>query len=254
VLGYIMKLTVLGCYGPFPSAGGTCSGYLLEQDGYAILLDCGNGVLSNLQYFVRLDELSAVIISHLHSDHISDLFILRHALSLSKYSGLRTSPLKIYSPAEPAAEYDRLFLYKDQYDIEVINEKKRFEIGPFLFSFLHTVHSIPSYAISVLSNNRNKLVYSSDTEYFPQLSSFAEDASLFLCESTFLSSDLQKGAINHLSAKQAAKLAFEGQVKQLLLTHFLPYNEHERYHEEATAIFPATELAKENSSYQVNSV
>jgi len=41
-----MKLTVLGCCGPYPAAGGACSGYLLEEDGYRVLIDCGNGVLS----------------------------------------------------------------------------------------------------------------------------------------------------------------------------------------------------------------
>ena len=38
-----MKLTVLGCYGPYPPAGGACSGYLLEEGGTRVLIDCGNG-------------------------------------------------------------------------------------------------------------------------------------------------------------------------------------------------------------------
>jgi len=43
-----MQLALLGCYGPYPPAGGACSGYLVSEDGYNLLLDCGNGVMSRL--------------------------------------------------------------------------------------------------------------------------------------------------------------------------------------------------------------
>ena len=43
-----MKLHVLGCHGPFPPAGGATSGYLLEKDGNALLMDCGSGVMGRL--------------------------------------------------------------------------------------------------------------------------------------------------------------------------------------------------------------
>ena len=46
--GIYLKLTILGCYGPYPKAGGACSGYLLEDETTKILIDCGNGVLSRL--------------------------------------------------------------------------------------------------------------------------------------------------------------------------------------------------------------
>ena len=41
-----MKLTVLGCNGPYPAAGGACSGYLLETGDTRVLLDCGAGALA----------------------------------------------------------------------------------------------------------------------------------------------------------------------------------------------------------------
>ena len=87
-----MKLTVLGCYGPYPAAGGACSGYLLEHEGFAVLIDCGNGVLSRLQEFIEPSKLKAIIISHLHSDHCSDLFILRYALQFSRKRSSQSSP------------------------------------------------------------------------------------------------------------------------------------------------------------------
>ncbi|HLL36350.1 MAG TPA: MBL fold metallo-hydrolase, partial [Streptomyces sp.] len=36
-----MKLTVVGCSGSFPSAESACSSYLVEADGFRLLLDMG---------------------------------------------------------------------------------------------------------------------------------------------------------------------------------------------------------------------
>lgn len=44
-----MKLTVLGNTGPYPKAGGACSGYLLENGDSKVVLDMGNGTLANLR-------------------------------------------------------------------------------------------------------------------------------------------------------------------------------------------------------------
>ena len=77
-----MKLTVLGNNGPFPAAGGACSGYLVIEGDKKILIDCGNGVLANLQKFIKLEEIDAVILTHLHSDHMSDMMVLRYAVHI----------------------------------------------------------------------------------------------------------------------------------------------------------------------------
>ena len=46
-----MRLTVLGKSPSWQDADGACSGYLIEEDGTAILLDCGNGVFSKLRRY-----------------------------------------------------------------------------------------------------------------------------------------------------------------------------------------------------------
>ena len=67
-----MQLIVLGTDGPYPGASKACSGYLLSYGNTKILLDCGSGVLARLQCHQDLNQLSAVVLSHLHYDHISD--------------------------------------------------------------------------------------------------------------------------------------------------------------------------------------
>ncbi|NLL59093.1 MAG: MBL fold metallo-hydrolase [Firmicutes bacterium] len=245
-----MKLIVLGKYGPFPPAGGACSGYLLEHEGFYVLLDCGNGVLSRLQKFTGIDKLGAVILSHLHSDHISDLFILRYALQMERERGLNDTPLLLIAPEEPAEDYARL-AYKNVFKIEPIRPEKMIDVGPFRFSFLRTVHTIPCFAVSVSLHGTKKLVYSADTEYFQEFVPFADNADLLLCESNFLTEDLCKGAKNHLSASQAAAIACEAGVQTLLLTHLLPFKNKKDYLDEASEFFKNVFTAEEGTVYNI---
>lgn len=244
-----MKLTVLGCFGPYPPAGGACSGYLLEHEGSYILIDCGNGVLSKLQYHINTDRLAAVFISHLHSDHVSDLFIMRYALQIDMAKGKRQTPLKIFTPAEPSEERERL-PYKDLYAIETIDSDKTVSLGSLDFSFLKTLHSIESYALKVQEKGGKSFVFSGDTAYFSELIQFVKGTDLFLCEANYLQADLEQGApSNHLSASQAGQIALKADVRNLLLTHLPPYRESRVYLAEARAFFPDASLAEEGKTY-----
>lgn len=245
-----MKLTVLGAYGPYPPAGGACSGYLLEHAGFSVLIDCGNGVLSRLQQFIELGELGAIIVSHLHSDHLSDLFIIRYALLFKPGKGESERPLPVYAPAEPAEEYVRL-PYENVYAVEALAEELELRLGPFTFTFLRTQHSIPCFAMAVYLAGAKKLIYSADTEYFPLMADFARGADLFLCESNYLEKDLARGAGNHLSARQAASLAREAGVGTLLLTHLLPFRDPQLYLQEASRVFKNVEIAQEGMVYEL---
>jgi ribonuclease BN (tRNA processing enzyme) len=49
-----VKLTVVGCSGSFPGPDSPASCYLLEHDGYSILLDLGNGAIGPLCYIVSM--------------------------------------------------------------------------------------------------------------------------------------------------------------------------------------------------------
>ena len=67
-----MKLTVLGCAGSFPGPDSACSAYLIEADGFRLMLDFGTGSLSALQRYAGLRRVDAVLLSHLHCDHMLD--------------------------------------------------------------------------------------------------------------------------------------------------------------------------------------
>ena len=246
-----MNITVLGCFGPYPPAGGACSGYLLEHEGSYILLECGNGVLSKLQYYINTDKLEAVFISHLHSDHISDLFIMRYALQIDREQGKRKTPLSIFAPAAPAEELERL-PYKDLYTIETIDEGKTVSVASLSFSFLKTLHPIECYAMRVQERGGKSFVFSGDTAYFTALIPFVQGTDLFLCEANYLQGDLEYGAPhNHLTASQAGQIALQADVRKLLLTHLPPHRNSSTYLAEALTIFPDAALAKEGTTFTI---
>src|SRR5881296_3762158 len=68
-----MKMTVLGGCGAWPAAGQACSGYLVEHDGFRLLVDPGYATLPRLLEQLNADEVDAVFVSHGHPDHCVDL-------------------------------------------------------------------------------------------------------------------------------------------------------------------------------------
>ena len=113
-----MKLTILGNNGPYPAAGGACSGYLLTGDHgrTQVLIDCGAGVLSGLSTWISWEALDAVILSHLHYDHMSDLLPMQYAMQFHP----RPAPLPVFAPATPAPV--RALLDVPAYDLRPMEE------------------------------------------------------------------------------------------------------------------------------------
>ena len=244
-----MKLTVLGCYGPYPAAGGACSGYLLEAGDCRLLIDCGNGVLSRLQRHLKPWELEAVLLSHLHFDHCADLLVLRYALDHARARDLRRRPLPLHAPPEPSAELKRL-LYKDLFDIKPLSPGEPLTLGPFNFSCIETLHSLPCLAMRIETED-GLFVYSGDTEYFDGLAEFAAGADLFLCEANLLEGEGGGIPANHLTAAAAARLAAAAGVKRLLLTHFHPERSQALSLKEARVHFAAVERVREGETYLI---
>ena len=73
-----MRLTVIGCSGSYPGSDAACSAYLVEHDGFRLLLDLGNGSLGTLQNHLDPREIDALYLSHLHGDHWLDLVSLAY--------------------------------------------------------------------------------------------------------------------------------------------------------------------------------
>jgi ribonuclease BN (tRNA processing enzyme) len=245
-----LKITVLGCYGPYPKAGGACSGYLLEDESTKILIDCGNGVLSRL--FIScsdINKLDAVFISHLHPDHMSDLMVLRYAVSIGKMKGKVFRSLPLFLPGNPREDYERI-QYNNAYHRTMLQEETKIIIKDCTVTFKRTDHPVECYAMAFKAKGK-KIVYSGDTKYFQGLVEFACGSDLFLCEAGILEKDLTEN-IPHLSAKQGALIAEEAGVKRIILTHFLPDVSRENLVLEAREYFTGIlEMAEEGKTYYI---
>lgn len=239
-----MKITVLGRYGPYPAAGGNCSGYLLEGSETKVMLDCGNGTFSMLQKFIDFCELDAIVLSHLHMDHIADCFIARYALEAAIALGKRKDPLKIYASVD--SQLYPMLEYKNAVEVFPIDPRLELSLKEFEISFLPTVHSTSCLAIKVKQGD-STLVYSADTEYFEGLINFAKGCDLFLCEANYIAEDLLSDRKNHLASFQSALIAQKAGVERLILTHLHPKNSLSVTLSEAKKEFPAAELAEEGA-------
>src|ERR671933_365412 len=99
-----MRITVLGKSPAWQDADGACSGYLVEGGDVRLLLDCGPGVFAKLRRFVDYVDVDAVVVTHLHADHVLDLVPFASALSYAP----RQQPVPVHGwpgtnhPARPA--------------------------------------------------------------------------------------------------------------------------------------------------------
>lgn len=113
----------------------------------------------------------------------------------------------------------------------------------------------------VIQNNRlttpatpaRKYAYCSDTTYYPEIIPFIKNADILYHEATFTESDIARAKKTfHSTAKQAASIAEQANVKKLIIGHFSSrYDDDDLLLEEAKTIFPNTELAFEGKNIEI---
>jgi ribonuclease BN (tRNA processing enzyme) len=91
-----MRVTVIGCAGSFPGPDSPASCYLLEAEGFHLVIDMGNGALGVLQRYAELFGVDAICLSHLHADHCVDLGAYWVARQFAP--GGARPPIPVYGP------------------------------------------------------------------------------------------------------------------------------------------------------------
>ncbi|NLY42590.1 MAG: MBL fold metallo-hydrolase [Clostridiaceae bacterium] len=244
-----MKLTILGNNGPYQAAGGACSGYLVETGNAKVLMDCGNGVLANLQKICTFEELDAILLSHLHSDHVSDMAVLKYALVIKNTRGLSNKIIPVYAPRTPEDEYNRLNV-ENAFSLHPIGEDLKIEIKDLTFTFKPMKHPVESYAICIETEGK-RFVYSGDTAWTENLIDFSKGADLLLVDAGLQHKDKVDENVPHLTSLEIGILAKQAGVKRVMLTHFWPGHDLEVSLQEAKQNFDNTELSVLMKTYEL---
>ena len=221
-----MKLYVLGCHGPYPPAGGATSGYLVEHQGKALMMDCGAGVMGRLMKLWNPADLECVLLSHLHFDHASDLLVMRYYLEIAGKT------LTVYVPPEDESPF-RALLTAPAFDVRPYPDT--LEVMGLKVTTLPVRHPVPCRALR-LTDGQRTLVFTGDTNDCEGLPAFARGADALLADAAFLREEwtAQKP---HMSAEGAARLALEAGAGKLYLTHLPVRHAPETLEKEAKAVF-----------------
>ncbi len=237
-------VTVLGCSGSYPGPDSACSGYLVRGGGVTVWLDAGSGTMANLQRHVSLHDVDAVVLSHEHPDHCSDIEGFRVA---SAYV-LDRADVPVYATEGVGR---RLFPdFKAVLDWHVVTDGDDVEIGGLGLRFSRTDHPPETLAVRVDADGRS-LAYSADTGPEWSFEALGTGIDLALCEATYLS-DREGAGKSHLSARQAGAMARDAGVGRLVLTHVWPVVDLEKAMDEGSRAYGrAVTMARTHAGYEV---
>src|SRR6266702_2403684 len=159
-----MRLTVLGGCGVWPEAGQACSGYLVEHEGFRLLVDLGYATVPRLLERLTAGQVDAVFTSHGHPDHCADLNPLLRARALRE---------------------DRPGMLNGAYVQHEFTAGSRLDIGPFRAQTRLLPHSVPNAGLRLTAGER-VLAYTGDSGPDPGVVDLARGADLLLAEATYV--------------------------------------------------------------------
>ncbi|MGC5019326.1 MBL fold metallo-hydrolase [Micromonospora sp. DT47] len=216
-----MRLTVLGGCGAWPEAGQACSGYLVEHDGFRLLVDLGYATVPRLLERVTAAQVDAVFISHGHPDHCADLNPLLRARALRDDP---PAPLPVYAlpgALDAVLALDRPGMLAAAYVLHEFTAGSRLDIGPFRAQTRLLPHWVPNAGVRLVAGDR-VLAYTGDSGPSPDVVELARDADLLLAEATYVDQVPEDSRRYLSSARQAGRQAADAGAGHLLLTHLWP--------------------------------
>ena len=215
-----MRLTVIGGSGGWPGRGRPCSGYLVEVDGFALLIDPGYGVATALSGEAAA-AFDAVLISHAHPDHCADL---NPILRARVWADEPLPPLPVYAlpnALDAVLALDRPEVLAGSYALIELEPAGALTIGPFEIQTAPLPHPRPNVGFLIAAGGRS-LVYTGDCGPSDGLVRLADSADLLLAEASYARVVPMEIVGSLSSAVDVGREAGAARVARLMLTHLLP--------------------------------
>ncbi len=211
------SLTVLGSCGAWPEANRACSGFLLDYDGFRLVIDLGFGAASRLLAVCPAGSVDAVVITHEHPDHCVDLnALLRARFDMRPRPGriplcCPSGVLMRLSAIEPSPRLTEVFAIR--------GFPGSYALGPLSVKGIPLRHHVPSVGVRITAPGLT-LAYTGDTGPTPALIHLGRDADLFIIEATLRGKPADPPYLS--TAREAGRWAALAGARQLMLTHFWP--------------------------------
>jgi ribonuclease BN (tRNA processing enzyme) len=218
-----VKVHVVGSSGTFPAPGRPCSGYLVEHDGVRVWCDAGPGTYMHMP--IDPDLVDAVVVSHQHADHCSDLLTAFHAWTY------RPQPRHGVPVFAPESVWQRIAAFVDKgqeqvfdgtFDFTPVTGGDTATIDRLQVTFADMYHSVPCVG-SRWEADGKVFFYTGDTGPGGDWHEAARDADVMLAEASYQESNKNPEYPMHMSAAEAGEIARKMGVKRLVLTHIPPY-------------------------------
>lgn len=263
-----MELTVLGKSPALPDDGGANSGYLVREEGFTLLVDCGSGVFAKLRALADPGAVDAVLITHMHADHTVDVIAFSHALTYHYRDSGRQPVLWLPPGARRAfttlgrvyGDEDlvtRAFAATHEYDPE-----RSLSLGPLELRFTAVPHFVPTWACDIRAGDGRRITFGADCAPNDAIVALAAGTDLLMLEATEgptrpavaagALERLPQRTVGHLSAQEAGELARRAGAHRLLLTHYSDLLDSAALGRAAAAAFGGpVELAREGARHTV---
>lgn len=233
-----MRLVVLGSSGTHVGRDRRCSGYLVEHDGTRLVLDLGNGALGTLQQVCDVAAVDAVVLSHLHPDHVVDVYSLYYALRFHR-DGQRSVP--VLAPGGAREHLAQLLgddsLFGEVCRFRAVAPGDSAGVGGLRLTFSAAAHPVPALATRVEAADGRVVAYTGDSGPTDALVACAADADLLVADASWLERDGPYPPDVHMTGAQAGRLAAVSGARRLLVTHVFPAIDPAEVAAEAAAVY-----------------
>jgi len=230
-----MNITLLGTGSPIPDPNRAGPSTLVTANETQLLVDAGRGVLMRLAgAFVAPQMLHAVLVTHMHSDHLSDL---NDVVTTRWVMSQEENPLRIYGPVGIKKVVDGMMemlsldiSYRITHHDDEVAPGDSFTIGDVAVRVGATNHQPVEPTVAFrLEHDGSSVVLGGDGIPCAALDELCVGATAYV--QTVLRDDIvrlfplprfQDILDYHSTVEQAAETATKAGVQKLVLTHYVP--------------------------------